>query len=77
MKINFRGKYENLECDICKKQEESQKHILECSEIMKEDGFKKVEYEQIFEEDAKLQLEVVQTFIMNMKTKEKMLKESK
>ena len=77
VKINFRGKYENLECDICKKQEESQKHILECSEIMKEDGFKKVEYEQIFEEDTKLQLEVVKTFIMNMKTKEKMLKESK
>ena len=44
---------------------------------MKEDGFKKVEYEQIFEEDTKLQLEVVKTFIMNMKTKEKMLKESK
>ena len=39
MKINFRGKYENLECDICKKQEESQKHILECSEIMKETNF--------------------------------------
>ena len=44
---------------------------------MKENGFKKVEYEQIFEEDANLQLEVVQTFMMNMKTREKMLKESK
>ena len=39
-------KYENLECDICKKQEESQKHIMECSEILKENGFKKVEYNE-------------------------------
>ena len=59
------------------KQEESQKHILECSEILKENGFKTVEYEQIFEEDAKLQLEVVRTFIMNMKIKKKLLNESK
>ena len=56
-----------IQNDICKKQEESKKHILECTEILKENGFKTVEYEQIFEEDAKLQLEVVRTFIMNMK----------
>ena len=35
VKINFRGKYENLECEVCKEVEESQKHILECREIMK------------------------------------------
>ena len=30
VKINFRGKYENLECGVCKEVEESQKHIIEC-----------------------------------------------
>ena len=30
VKVNFRHKYEVLECDICKDEEETQKHILEC-----------------------------------------------
>ena len=29
VKINFRGKYENLECEVCNEVEESQEHIIE------------------------------------------------
>ena len=58
-----------------KKEGESQKHILECIEILKENGFKKVEYNQIFEEDAKLQLDIARTFKINMKIKEKWSKD--
>ena len=35
VKVSFRNKYEVLECDICKDEEETQKHILECDEILK------------------------------------------
>ena len=35
VKLNFRGKCENLGCEVCKEVEESQKHILECREITK------------------------------------------
>ena len=35
VKLNFRGKCENLDCEVCKEVEESQKHILECREITK------------------------------------------
>ena len=28
VKINYRGKYEKLECDLCNEEEESQEHIL-------------------------------------------------
>ena len=27
VKLNYRGKYENLECEVCGKMEKSQKHI--------------------------------------------------
>ena len=35
VKINLRGKYETLECTVCKDEEESQMHIMECREIVK------------------------------------------
>ena len=35
VKVNFKGKYENLECQGCKSEGESQKHVFECIEIMK------------------------------------------
>ena len=34
-KIHFEGKYYFYECDACGKEDESQKHILECTELMK------------------------------------------
>ena len=35
VKLNYRGKYANLECRVCKKEEESQKHLYECDDISK------------------------------------------
>ena len=35
VKVNFRKKYEVLERDVCKTEEGTQKHILECDEILK------------------------------------------
>ena len=35
VKLNYREKYENLECRVCKKEEESQKHLYECDDISK------------------------------------------
>ena len=36
LKTNFKGKYESFECDACKIEDETQKHIIECKEINKE-----------------------------------------
>ena len=33
VKENFKGKYENLICEICKKENESQLHIIQCEEL--------------------------------------------
>ena len=34
-KINLRGKYDDLECEACGLEEESQQHIIECTELNK------------------------------------------
>ena len=69
VKLNLRGNYENLECRICKKEEESQKHVYECDEIRKirKSNDKIVEYEKIFGENLRLQKEIAKYFAENMK----------
>ena len=32
-KVNLRGKYDNLECEACGLEEETQQHIIECKEL--------------------------------------------
>ena len=46
VKVNFKGKCENLACQICKQENESQHHILICEKISTE---KTLEYHKIFE----------------------------
>ena len=71
VKLNFRGKYENLECRVCKSNEESQKHVYECNEIMKIRKIKnqKIEYEMIFKENVRKQVQIAKDFLENMKIK--------
>ena len=35
VKTNFRGKYDNFECELCNEEDENQKHMIECREILK------------------------------------------
>ena len=74
VKIDFRGKYENLECGVCKEVEESQKHIIECREIlkMKENDGKTPDYENLFGENVKKQVEIAKTFTENLKIKNRL-----
>ena len=79
VKLNLRGMHETLECDICNEEDESQKHLLECSEILKkkESNVKSPEYEKIFGENVREQLEVAQACIENLKIIKKMLEVKK
>ena len=64
VKMNFKRNFENLKCSLCKIENESQKHIIECNEIRKLRGnsFKSVEYENLFGENVKKQLEIMKYF---------------
>ena len=74
VKMNMKGKFENLECSVCNSENESQIHIMECSEISKHKEIKgkMVEHENISGENVKKQLEIVKCFIENMKIKAKL-----
>ena len=69
VKVNFKGKYENLECQGCKIEEESQKHVFECIEIMKKR--KKIkkdqEFEEIYGENLRNQTEIARQFLENIR----------
>ena len=79
VKINFKEKYKNdLKCRLCAVAEESQQHLVECSEILRDsdiknslDGFK---YEDIFSTNLKTQTHLVLTWKKIMKTRNAKLK---
>ena len=72
VKTNFRGKYENFECNLCNEKDQNQKHMLECKEIMKKMKVKvKIpEYDELFKGNVKKQLEIEKAFLETMKIKE-------
>ena len=48
VKINQRGKYDDLNCRICEEEEESQEHLFLCEGLEIENKIKDAEYLQIF-----------------------------
>ena len=77
VKINLRGKYETFECEVCKEEEESQNHIMECKEIVKfrQNYTKPPNYNKLFDGNVKEQLEISKDFLENMKIKKDLSKE--
>ena len=64
-KENFKGMYDSTECFFCK-EEESQKHIMECKIINKNKNIENIpNYEKIFETNVKEQVKIAKKFIEN------------
>ena len=47
-KVNLKGKYDLLQCDACGKEEETQEHILLCTEINTNGKKDECKYEKLF-----------------------------
>ena len=65
VKNDFKGRYENVECDFCDEQED-QKHILECKALNENNNekYEKIpEYEEILKNNAKDQIKITRKFI--------------
>ena len=73
VKMNFKGKYENLECDICQNEYETQIHLIECNEINKgkKEYEKPPDYEEMLKTNVQNQLEIVRNFLQNMDIRRK------
>ena len=73
-KVNLRGKYDNLECGACGLEEETQQHILYCTELNKDKPDQELKYEKILNGNVVEKLIIAQRFkdnvdrLENMKT---------
>ena len=78
IKMNMKSKYkDNLKCEICEKEDESQEHMLECTELVKGNDIIMYipEYGEIFEEDIDDQLYVSRLINQNMKIRQVIINE--
>ena len=79
VKNDFKGRYENVECDFCDEQED-QKHILECKALYENSNknnekYEKIpEYEETLKNDAKDQIKITRKFIENLEIRKQMAK---
>ena len=71
VKTNFKTNYETLECEACFTEEESQKHIVNCK-ILNEEVKKVPDYEEIFDGNVKMKVEIAKIFLKNLRKREKL-----
>ena len=78
VKCNYRGRYlhSNTLCPVCKKEEDTQAHILVCAELNVENEIvtKTVEYNDLFSEKLADKLSVAQVIKERYKRRNKILK---
>ena len=71
VKSNFKANYETLECEACHNEEESQKHIINCK-ILNEKLENVPEYEEIYDGNVKIKVEIAKRFLENIRKREKL-----
>ena len=80
VKMNFKGKYDSLECEACQEnEEESQQHIINCK-ILNENNENignVPEYEEIYNGNTKMKLKIAKLFLENIKNRENLKKRDK
>ena len=65
VKVNFKNKYSDLKCPICKESNDSQEHVFECEQILKKCNIvvdKHILYFHIFEKDVETQVAALRLF---------------
>ena len=72
VKSNFKGKFDTLECDGCKMDEETQQHILLNCKILSEKNEGEIRYEDIFDGSVREKVKIAKQFIKSLKSREKM-----
>ena len=73
--MNYKGKYDSLECLFCD-EEESQKHVMECKFINKNQNHENFpKYEEIFENNVEKQIKIARRFKQNMDIRKRLAKQ--
>ena len=76
VKVNFRGKYESFQCDVCEEEDENQEHLMKCKEINKNknDSEKIPNYEKLFKYNVESLKKIAQCVMENLKIRDKHVK---
>ena len=76
LKMNFKRKYKDFKCIACNEEEETQKHVLECTEIKKKQPNLKLDlkYEKLFNGNLNDKIQIARNFKENMAVREKFKK---
>ena len=73
LKMNMKNQYDEFTCLVCQTEDETQKHVYECNEILKLSNKKHVEnpkYEEIFSGDVHQKVRVARIMKENLKIKD-------
>jgi len=78
VKTNYKSKYKfNMQCRLCEKFEDSEKHYLECEKMLANIGsnfdLTRAKYENIFSSDLKDQISITKIYEQIFKTRTKLL----
>ena len=79
VKLNFRNKYVNLQCQICETEgiNDKQLHVFECKELLKHLNIlasREVLYSHIFHSDISKQIAALRLFQLLFSERKKILK---
>ena len=66
VKMNYRGMYEDFQCDICHEENESQRHIIEECRILNKNEEEKLEYTKIENGNINQMVEIARHFKRNI-----------
>ena len=80
VRTNFKNKYNDLLCPVCKEKPDTQQHVLECSALLQNTNFitdSTVLYSDIFDSDVQKLKSVTQLFDNLWKKRNKLLIEMK
>ena len=71
IKVNLKGKYDNLECRACGIKEENQQHVIECEELNGNKSIEEFNYEKLFDGTVTEKVKIAKMFKENFKMLEK------
>ena len=74
IKMNYKGMYENFQCEVCNEEDETQEHILKCKILNKEES-ENVEYSKIKNGNIIEMVKIARMFKKNLGISEKYLKQ--
>ena len=74
VKMNMKSQHETYECRACGNENESQKHVIQDCKILNDKNDKTINYEKLFSDNVKDQVQICEKFKQNMQNLKEVIK---